>query len=166
MRTYTIYHQANSPADILKSADGAIFVKDGFSKAGLFGQLFWLLAHRLWIAAAIYSAILVLVVIFGSLLAGQAGGAIFLAAIIIGFAIEANDIRTFFLSIRGYKLVGVIEGASLGACEQQFFRNLEKSLQSPSIPAHQRLQKPPILPSPSLVKEEETAIGLFPKPGV
>jgi len=166
MRVYTIYHKASQPADILKHADEVVFVKEGFSWGAFFGQIFWLLTKRLWIASAIYLAGFVILLVLGNLLDGVTGTTILLGALIFGLGLEANDIRGYFLTLKGHNIIGIIEGVSLGACERQFFADLETSVQlQPTNPNKQPTANPPVI-SPALSDEGETAIGLFPKPGV
>lgn len=165
MRVYTIYHKASDPAVVLGRADETLFIKEGFSWAALFGQIFWLLSHRLWIASAIYLAALIIILVLGGLL-GAAWLATLLAILMIGLGFEANDIRGFFLMARDYNIIGITEGSSLGACERQFFTDLEETVQAqPKNPAKQP-ETSQLVVSPSFSSEEETAIGLFPKPGV
>ncbi len=166
MRVYTIYHKASQPADILRRADEVVFVKEGFNWGALYGQIFWLLAQRLWIASVIYLAGFVILLVLGNMLGGTTVTAILLGALMIGLGLEANDIRGFFLTAHDHNIIGIIEGPSLGACERQFFTDLEASAQlRPKSPSKQPTANLPVV-SPAFSDEGETAIGLFPKPGV
>jgi Protein of unknown function (DUF2628) len=166
MTVYTIYHRTSQPADIIRQSGEAVFVKEGFSWAALFTQIFWLLFNRLWIASAVYVAGLALLPAIGGMLGGSAGAVIVLGGLMIALGFEANDIRGFFLSLHGYKTVGLVEGGSLGECERQFFSDIERAARlQPKAAAKQPKAITPVI-SASLSEQAETPIGLFPKPGV
>ena len=122
MTVFTVHEHPSPPVDRIDRAEALLFLKDGFSwSAFLFGP-FWLLANRLWLATAVYVAILVAV--YGVLsmcgLAEALLGTMLLALnAILGF--EAYWLRSSKLADAGWVTLGSVCGRGLDDCERRFF---------------------------------------------
>ena len=96
----------------------------------------------------------------GEMLAGWASLAI---AVLFGF--EANDLRSFSLERRGYRLVGVASGRDRTEAERSFFRawlpRQAKGTRAPERAAEPRRERET---TPLVPREGEEVIGLFPRP--
>jgi hypothetical protein len=57
MPVYTVHAPASVAASRSASADGVIFVRDGFHGWAFFAGPFWLIYHRLWLALGGYLAL-------------------------------------------------------------------------------------------------------------
>lgn len=171
MTTYTIHHPSSDADEIISAPEKTIFIKEGFSWSALVTQFIWLICHRLWIAAVLYIALFVAVVVLVIFVATPEWRVVVIAALAVLFAFEANDIRRFFTDLKGYKTVGLVFGGSFEECENKFFLSLEAGHAEPQTSAAATRPvsaKPMPLPERALGGEadtSETAIGLFPKPG-
>jgi len=126
--------------------------------------LLWLIYRHQWLALAGY-----LVAVMGSSFALAIGNAGDAAGMLSGFAInfllalQANDLRRWTLSRRGYRLVGLIFAPDLDQAEHKFFRRLLDGVRDmPGDPG----------PPPAAVAKEtdrgfgsEPVLGLFPTSG-
>jgi len=122
MRTYTIHERPDSAADRVDRAEGLVFVKDGFSwLAALFTPL-WLLAHRLWwplLGYVIVSGALQVPQMFVTFDQRWLGLAALALNLLVGF--EADTLRRWNLSRRGWHTVGTVSGKTADECERRFF---------------------------------------------
>jgi hypothetical protein len=159
MPVYTVHQPPPRDADTLTHFERFRFVRDGFSfRAAIFGPL-WLIWHRLWLALIGYVlALVLLAALLG--LSGVSGGA---GALIVGlfallFGFEANTLRRWTFSRRGWTNVGVVASEDLPSAERRFFdnwlrhRNGAPVPTQPAVPSRQPLGAPDV-------------IGLFPEPG-
>lgn len=169
MRYYTVHHTSTEPGEILQSGDTAVFVKEGFSFSALVAQPFWLVYHRLWVAAALYTAVLGLVFALMRALGISIGFGLVFAAIMLLFAFEAGDIRRYFLWTKGQRTVGIATGRTLNDAEARFFTSLEATMRTGALDQPERTsaaaQPAPADAGPVLTGDSEHIIGLFPKPG-
>ncbi len=109
MRVWTVHLP---PAPIPSEADARtrrkarppVLVPEGFSWLALFFNLFWLLFHRLWLAALAYVA----VVLALALLLPEPAGAVAAMAMQFLLACHAQDLRRWGLARRGYRLAHVV----------------------------------------------------------
>lgn len=161
MRIYTVHELKGASLD----GAGLDFVHEGFSWPAFIVPLVWLVYERLWLALVLY-------VVAGTALAvaGAAAGLDATALLVLNtafqlaFAFEANDIRRWTLSLRGYRQIGLVGGRNLVEAEREFFRRWQ-----PLPGAHMPAAKttPPggaIWPRRPLAGDREP-IGLFPKAG-
>ena len=122
MITYTVHEPPNAPADRLDRAETLVFVKEGFTwPAAAFGP-FWLGLHRLWIPLILYLALIALL---------QAGawalgiGARPASYVSIGLSLllglEASTIRRWALDLKGWRMLGAVNGRNAEDCERRFF---------------------------------------------
>ena len=102
MRIWTVHQR---PAMTGKPAR-TVMVREGFSWLAALFPLFWFLAKRLWIAAALYFA---LATLLGFVLpAGISPWAMIALQILTGF--EARNLQRWTLERRGFRLMGVVQG--------------------------------------------------------
>jgi hypothetical protein len=153
MTIYTVQAPpaAGGEADPLRFA----FVKEGLCWPALIVPFFWLLFRRIWVALAFY--------LLASVLAGFAAArelpllsaGIFIFTTLVLF-LEGNSLRRWQLERRGYRMVGVVEGASRAEAEIRFFqRNAAAEMPPPS----------PALPPPTARPPAGSRIlALFPEP--
>lgn len=160
MRTYTVHELAGAPAD----GKGIVFVREGFSWTAAVFNLFWLLFHRLWVAAAFYFALTV-ALMMGARAAGFSEEvASVLSLILQGFlGAAAHDLQRWTLNRNGYREIGIASGISLADAERDFFRHWHNPVAA-AKPTSPRSLSAPVWPH----KEEPDAhgaLGLFPHAG-
>ena len=162
MAVYTVHQPPMRNASPLRQFERFKFIRDGFSFwAFLFGPL-WLLRHRLWLGLIGYF-VLVATVAVALAAAGASGvGLPFIAllfAVLIG--LEANSLRRWTFSRRGWSNVGVVVGGDRPAAERRFF---DAWLSRSSAAAPQLTTATPPAPQrPPLGAND--VVGLFPEPG-
>jgi hypothetical protein len=102
MRVWTVHHRptiADKPAR-------TVMLREGFSWWAALFPLFWFLAKRLWIVAALYFA---LATLLGFVLpAGISPWAMIALQILTGF--EARNLQRWTLERGGFRLMGVVQG--------------------------------------------------------
>lgn len=128
MKIFSVHCREDAVGSPTGLADGAVFVKEGFSwPAFLFSPL-WLLLKGLWLSAAI---VIVIYVVAGVLLAnGLMSDGLFqvmslVIHLVLGF--EGNDLYRRKLSRRALRERGVVVADNLQMAEQRFFSKLEQS---------------------------------------
>ncbi len=139
MRIYSIFEPASGPArpDDPRSV---IFLKEGFSWPALLVPLLWLLYHRMWMLAAAYIGVSLLVSLPGYWLGPQG-----VAAALIGLgsglimACEANGLRRWHLSRNGYRQVATIAAPDLPEAELRYFSARPAAAPAPAPAASMRL---------------------------
>lgn len=160
MRTYTVHELAGAPAD----GKGIVLVREGFSWPAVFFNIFWLLYKRLWVAAALYCALaLVVVTVARSMGVGEELISVF-SLVLQGFlGVAAHDIERWTLARNGYREISVATGVDLQDAERDFFRQWKGPVQA-SRPMPAKPFGAPVWPH----REEPDAhgaIGLFPRAG-
>lgn len=137
MAFYSVHNRADAPAE------GAIFVREGFSAGALVLTVLWALWHRMWLAAGVLLAIFGGIALAGNLL-GVGEGVIVVANFVISliFGFEARDLQIRALIARGYAQAGFSFGKNLDEAEIRYFHNTSRD-QRPSVPA---LMKPVLYP--------------------
>lgn len=157
MRTFTVHELSGAPAD----GRGIVFVREGFSWPAAIFTLFWLLAKRLWIAAACWFALSVAVMFLGVVL-GATEGLMFVVNIVMQgcLAVAAHDIERWTLARRGYREVGVAAGDDLMAAERDFFRRWSHPVPT-SAPNAPRPPNAPVWPRKAS-HDDHGPLGLFP----
>lgn len=128
MTAYTVHEPPAPPADRIDHAEAMVFVKDGFTwSAFLFGPL-WLLANRLWLAAAGYVALLGLIyLVLAALGLADALFSIMMFALNVILGFEAHWLRTTKLDADGWTSLGSIAGRGIEDSERRFFEGWLKS---------------------------------------
>ncbi len=169
MRFYTIHLNSVDAAEIIRRGEEATFIKEGISWPALFIQVFWLVYHRLWIASLVYIAVFALFLTAFNWLEMGILGPLALTALMILFALEANDIRRYFLSLKSHLNVGVSGGRTQGDAERRFFAMLEAATHGQEQPPTAQRAAARDYPASSAATgfgaDSEAVIGLFPKPG-
>jgi hypothetical protein len=116
MRVWTVHQR---PAMTGKPAR-TVMVREGFSWWAAVFPLFWFLAKRLWLVAALYFA---LATLLGFVLAsGTSPWALVALQILTGF--EARNLQRWTLERGGFRLMGVVqardeEGAVLNLADRR-----------------------------------------------
>ena len=122
MLTFTVHEPPEQPADRIDRAERLAFVRDGFSwSAALFTPI-WLLAHRLWWPFAGYVAIETLIALLGQSALVHSGW-LTLAGLALGLLVgfEADTLRRWSLTRRGWSTIGAVSGRSSEDCERRWF---------------------------------------------
>jgi hypothetical protein len=164
---YTIHEPAAAPADPMARADATQFVKEGIAWWALVFPVLWLLYHRLWIVLAGFLGILVLIEV-GAALAGLGEAAAGWVTIVISlvFALEANNLRRWTLTRRGFVMAGSVSGHDLTECELRYFSQWPDAPTPPAGGAG--TSKSPSAPAGAKTSTqggEDEVIGLFPEAG-
>jgi hypothetical protein len=160
MRTYTVHELSGAPAD----GKGIVFVREGFSWPAAVFTLLWLLAKRLWIAAAFWFALSVALMFAGIGLGVREELMSVIYFVLQGcLAVVAHDIERWTLAQKGYVEIGVASGRDLADAERDFFRHWT----GPVAATNPEPARP--LTAPVWPRREEPdahgAIGLFPHAG-
>jgi hypothetical protein len=163
---YSVYQPPSEAPDLAERADRLAFVKEGFSWPALLVPLLWLIYYRMWIELIVLVLLYIaLPAVFGTDVRGEmlAGWASLAIAVLFGF--EANDLRSFSLERRGYRLVGVASGRDRTEAERSFFHawlpRQAKGTRTPERGSEPRREGET---TPLVPREGEEVIGLFPRP--
>lgn len=155
MRSYTLHLPAEARPGETEALDKAVLVPDGFSWPAFAFTAVWFLFHRLWIAALIVMAGLVLLALGGYALglSRLAGTAItLLACVLIG--LEASSLRRWTLTRQGRPVRDVIVARDGADAEARLLARWIDPAGAPPPP------RPPFPGGP--VRRAEPVIGLFP----
>lgn len=163
MRIYTVHELKGAPID----GEGLDFVHEGFSWPAFLLALPWLVYERLWLALLLYVVVSTALMAAGAAVGLDETGLFVLSlAWQFVFACEANDIRRWTLSLRGYREIGIVAGRNLVEAEREFFRRWQPSPDTPRTLT--TTTAPPgggaVWPRRP-VAEEHGPIGLFPRAG-
>jgi hypothetical protein len=164
---YSVYEPPGEALDAERRAEALVFVKEGLSWPALLVPGLWLLYQRMWLEFALFVALFVVLgwVFDPSDNQGQTLFEWLSVALIVLFAVEANDLRGAALERQGYTQVGTAIGAGRDAAELTFLQSW--------LPRQERgreWQPPPErpgnadIPAPRGSGEAEGVIGLFPTP--
>lgn len=155
LRSYTFHLPPEARPGEAEGLDRAVLVRDGFSWPAFAFSVLWFLFHRLWLAALIVLAGLVLLGASGYALGlpRAAGAAIaVLASALIG--LEAGSLRRWTLSRRGWAARDAVVARDAAEAEA---RAIARWLDPATLP------QPPRAPFPGgPVRRAEPVIGLFP----
>jgi hypothetical protein len=163
MPVYTVHEppppKGRSDADPTR----IVFVRDGFSFwAFLLGPV-WLIWHGLWLALVGYLGVTAGLHL-GLAAAGASGGTraavALLVAVLVG--LEAQSLRRWTLTRRGWRNVGVVVADDQDVAERRFFDAWTGQLSSAAA------APPPVPPPPPPPRAGAGAgevIGVFPRPG-
>jgi len=160
MRIYTVHELVGAPAD----GKGIVLVREGFSWTAAVFNLFWLFFKKLWIAAALYLA-LVLLVVSAARLIGFSDEVISIFSLVLqGFlGAAAHDIERWTLVRKGYSEIGIASGRNLHDAERDFFRHWEGPVAA-NRPTASQSSKASVWPHRE-APDAHSAIGLFPRAG-
>jgi hypothetical protein len=116
MRIWTVHQRPALTGKPVRT----VMVREGFSWLAALFPLFWFLAKRLWLVAALYFA---LATILGFVLPAALSPWVFVALqILVGF--EARNLQRWSLERQGFRLIGVVqarneEGAVLNLADRR-----------------------------------------------
>ena len=166
MTVYAVYEPPSQAQDLASRADGLVLVKDGFSWGALLVPAIWLAYRRMWLELIAFIALLALLGwLFGGSDAGKTVFDWMALAIIVLFAVEANDLRGAALERRGYRIAGTATGPDRDSAELSFFQawlpEQEKDARRPGVPKPGRAS---VASAPKKPGEAEEVIGFFPAP--
>ena len=132
MAIYTIHVPDEAP-DILTRGERTVFVREGVSlRAFLFGLLY-LLWHRLWVAAAVWIALLAAITALGLVIHPPLACIVALLGLMhLYLAIEGPDLLRWGLGRRGYTMRTLISAPGLAEAEALFFTRQPEAIRSPS----------------------------------
>lgn len=121
-QVYEIYRHPSLPEE-----EAAMFVRRGFAIWAFIFHIGWLLYHRLWIEAAVFTALFVGAVMLGQHygLSEVAIGGIQLA-LQVWLAVSAADVEAGALERRGFVLEDVATGASALEAERRYYYSHER----------------------------------------
>ncbi len=151
MKTYVVMAPRETEA-----ADRLVFVKDGFCWPAFFLPLVWLLYRRMWIV--FLGFVLVTAGLeFAGRQFGEAISGLVAALLVLLFALEANTLRRWTLTRRGWRTLGVASGRSIDEAELRFFAGLDDPAAAEEPPA----SRAPAAGMP--VSTHPPVLGLFPE---
>lgn len=158
MTTYTLHLPRDARPGDPSALEEAELVRDTFSWGAFFFTFLWFFFHRLWLAGL---GVLVLVLAFGTLMqvlnvhptAGTVAGLLLQALI----GLEANSLRRWTLSRRGFKLADVVTAADKDEAEAKAFARWLDQAQAPAVS-----RNPAPVPAPVTLRRPDPVIGLFP----
>ena len=166
MKVYTAHSKTNVMGDPERDTEGLVFVKDGFSIWAAVFPFVWLLINRMWIPLLVYLA---LSIGFSALVQalGLSDGAIFPIAIVLGLLIgfEANGLRRWSLSAKGYRMVAIGSGATREECERRIYEKLVAAAAPLGATIQQTVGDTETTAATVPTGKPTHVVGLFPEPG-
>jgi hypothetical protein len=163
MPTFTVHAPPRREDEAPASPERFAFVRDGFHGWAFLLAPLWLIAHRLWLALALYVLVSAVVATGLALLGASSsaqGIAAFAIALLVGF--EASSLRRWTLTRRGWATLGFVVGEDRDSAEHRFFTQwAERGESAPRRPA----ESPPTVPLRRGPPTGHDVIGLFPEPG-
>lgn len=152
------------------------FVRDGFYVWGFVFSVLWMLRHRLWIVAALFAALAVLIEV-GLRWAGVGIGlrSALMLALCFLVGLEGATLRRWTLGLRGYTPAGVVIADNRDEAEQRFFLNWTAARDDKPVVARPAVARPAApmsavsVPAPgdTAARHRHAAgevIGSFPQP--
>jgi hypothetical protein len=160
MSVYTVLEPRHRSGSIAERADRVVFVRDGFSWSAFAFAPLWLAYRRLWLALLAY-ATAVVILAFGSWLAGVGSGGQILIGALIGWLVgmEAGNLRRWTMVRHGWQELGTVVAGDRDEAEQRFFDAWVAS--DIAAPAPRPAQPESIIRPPL----RRAIVGLFPEPG-
>lgn len=164
IKVYTVHAPPGGGRDVTETAERLLFVKEGFAWPALFFGPLWLLAHAMWWVLLLWIAVAVALGVSGELFPAMepfiAPAAVALSVL---FALEANGLRRWSLERKGWRLAGIATGRSYDECERDFFARW--LVAGPAIvPVRARATTGPAATVPTAGSQEDSVIGMFPRP--
>jgi Protein of unknown function (DUF2628) len=122
MAVFTVHQPPLGKGENLPDPARFTFVRDGFYVWGFLLSVLWMLRHRLWIVAALFVALIVLIEV-GLRWAGIGVGIRSLVMVALCFLVglEGATLRRWTLQLRGYTNVGVVVADNQDDAERRFF---------------------------------------------
>jgi len=165
MPTFTVHAPPRRGGEAPATPDRFVFVRDGFHGWAFLLAPFWLIAHRLWLAFALYVVATVAVAVGLAVLGASAEAqalAAFVIALLVGF--EAASLRRWTLTRRRWATLGFVVGEDRDSAEHRFYS--QWAARGPAVT--QAVTEPS--PPPSVATRRgppsgHDVIGLFPEPG-
>ncbi|WP_349358821.1 DUF2628 domain-containing protein [Stappia sp.] len=150
MTIYTVMIPPGArPGEMTDEAfDRTVFIKEGFCWPALFVAIPWMLVHRLWLVLLVYLVVGLLLEASAQALGGAVPGVV-AAAFSLLVALEANELRRWTLERRGWRLAGVVEGATRIDAERRFFAGFAAAAARAPDPAPAAAPAPPSPPAPA-----------------
>jgi len=143
-------------------SDRLAFVPDRFSFLAFAFSIVWLLVHRMWLVLLGYLAVtLVFELIALAVNSGAVGIVTFLVSLLFGF--EAQALRRWSLEKKGWRMIGVANGADLAEAELRFLHKEAAGLSDPGSPEVEKtpVEQPRFTPSPIVPRiGDEQVVGL------
>jgi hypothetical protein len=123
MRIYTVHEPVNRSRDPLERIDQVVFIKEGFAWLAMIAPMLWLIYHRMWLVLVALAGVFFVAGFFVSALAVSEvmSSAVFMA-LQLAFAFEANDLRRWYMELRGYEVIATISAPDYEAGQLRFFQ--------------------------------------------
>jgi hypothetical protein len=158
MATYSLHLPRDARPGDLSALEDAELVKDAFSWSAFFFTFLWFFVHRLWLAGL---GILVLVFAFGGVLellnVHPAAGTMAMLLLQVLIGLEANSLRRWTLTRRGFVLADVVAAADKDEAEAKAYARW-LAPRPASVPS----RNPAPMPVLSTPRRSDPVIGLFP----
>lgn len=130
-----------------RESDRLLFVPDGFSVLAFVFSLIWMLFYRMWMVLLGYLALTLIIELLALALGGQATGIVALTISLL-FGFEAQALRRWSLERKGWRVVGLVDGANPAEAELRFLNKeavrIAPEPSEPEPPARQ--VRAPIVP--------------------
>ncbi|MEM8700285.1 MAG: DUF2628 domain-containing protein [Pseudomonadota bacterium] len=130
-----------------RESDRLLFVPDRFSVLAFVFSFIWMLVHRMWLVLLGYLALTLIIELLALSLGSQATGIVALTISLL-FGFEAQALRRWSLERKGWRVVGIVDGASPAEAELRFLNKeavrMAPEPAQPEPPA--RPVRPPIVP--------------------
>lgn len=124
-----------------RESDRLLFVPDRFSVLAFVFSFIWMLVHRMWLVLLAYLALTLVMEIVALSLGSEATGILALTISLL-FGFEAQALRRWSLERKGWRVVGIVDGANPAEAELRFL-NKEAVRMAPE-PAQ---SEPPVRPA-------------------
>ncbi|MEP3045272.1 MAG: DUF2628 domain-containing protein [Roseibium sp.] len=134
------------------------FVPDRFSVLAFLFSIIWLLVNRMWLVLLGYLALTLVVELLALAIGGEAMG---IAAVLMSFlfGLEAQALRRWSLGRKGWRVLGIAEGAGREETEIRFFHSFAEG--TPLAPIYSDRQRPRSAPEPIIPRiGSEQVVGL------
>lgn len=159
MASWSVYEPPGTEPGSIASADGSVFVKDGWSWGALLVPPVWLLWRRMWL---VFLAWLAVALVFGAvetvLNAGTAVTGWAEALFALWFALEANAMRQWTLARNGWRSAGIATGSDRVDAEHRFFARRAGGAADPAfVPGQASGARGPA------ASRSEAVLGIFPE---
>lgn len=160
MAVWTVFEHDKFGSDA-KTAERAVFVRDGFScAAALFGPL-WLLAHGMVLIFVLY------VIVFGAAsvaageFLGESAATGITLALMVWFGFEAPSLRRWALARRGWQFVDVVQARRRIDAERRYYAE-RLARDDFSETAGRSAVTPSMMPW-GTATDQQPVLGLFPE---
>ena len=102
-----------------RESDRLLFVPDRFSVLAFVFSFIWMLVYRMWMVLLGYLALTLIIELLALALGNQATGIVALTISLL-FGFEAQALRRWSLERKGWRVVGIVDGASPAEAELRF----------------------------------------------